>query len=200
MDHGPSKAQDAQDGKCLVDLLGVRRLYTTHRLGQPYVPVMQTQSGVRVYDNPEAFPRAWFVDCAAAVPLVALDLRRQVQLQDLEEGATEGSCLAAEAPVQVEQLMEGHFQVTVDAPSEGWLVLSQTQYPGWTASLDEQSVTPRRANQVMQAWAISPGEQSWQVVYEPTWRWSLWISLGAWLILGVHWMSTAIRKGMQRAA
>ena len=91
MDHGPSKAEDAQTGKVLVDLLGVRRIFTVHQLGQPYVPVMQTQSGVRVYDNPQAFPRAWFVDCAAGAPLVALDLRRQVQLGHLKEGATEGN-------------------------------------------------------------------------------------------------------------
>ncbi len=200
MDHGPNKAEDAQSGKYLVDLLGVRRIFTVHRLGQPYVPVMQTRAGVRVYDNPEAFPRAWFVDCAAGAPLVALDLRHQVQLEALEEREVEGACLGSEAAVEVEQLTDGHFRVAVDAPASGWLVLSQTQYPGWSASLGEQRVIPGRANQVMQAWAISPGEQSWEVRYSPPWRWSLWISLGAWLILAVHFVSTAIREGMQRAA
>jgi len=200
MDHGPSKAEDAQTGKVLVDLLGVRRIFTVHQLGQPYVPVMQTQSGVRVYDNPQAFPRAWFVDCAAGAPLVALDLRRQVQLGHLKEGATEGECVGSQAPVELEQLSEGHVRLAVDAPGPGWLVLSQTQYPGWTASQGEQSVIPGRANQVMQAWAISPGEQSWNVVYKPCWRWSLWVSLVAWIMLAVRCFSAAVRKGIQRVA
>ncbi|MED5374367.1 MAG: hypothetical protein VX899_25335 [Myxococcota bacterium] len=197
MDHGPGKAQDAVARVDLVRLWGVSRLLTIHELGAPYALLTETDLGVKVYETPGAFERAWFVDCAVdSGSLSSLALGSQVLMDQAG-----GPCVGGQGSVRITALSDRELELEVDAPSAGWVVISQTWYPGWVAwdaSAPDTRVPVRRADQTLQAVPVGQGSQVIRMRYQPAWAWTLWVALGAGILLGVHLLSTAIRKGISQ--
>ena len=60
-----------------------------------------------------------------------------------------------------------HVDVTVDAPSDGFLLLADTFYPGWRARVDGREAPIYRANISVRAVAVSAGRHDVTFVYEP---------------------------------
>jgi len=60
-----------------------------------------------------------------------------------------------------------HVNVNVDAPSDGFLLLADTFYPGWTARVDGREAPIYRANISVRAVPVSAGRHDVTFVYEP---------------------------------
>lgn len=59
--------------------------------------------------------------------------------------------------VEILALAAGHLKVRLEAPSDGWLVVSEMAYPGWQARLDGQPAPLRRADVALMALAVPAG-------------------------------------------
>jgi membrane protein YfhO len=57
--------------------------------------------------------------------------------------------------------------IEVDSPRSGYVVLTDTAYPGWKAAVDEHPVPIYQANYLFRAVPVSPGTHTVVFRYEP---------------------------------
>lgn len=88
------------------------------------------------------------------------------------------------------------LSVTVDAPSQGWVLIHEMHDAGWKANVDGAGVPIERANGLFMAVPVEAGSHQIVFTYAPaSVRLGRWISLAAfvlWTALGVKWAS--VRK------
>lgn len=89
-----------------------------------------------------------------------------------------------------------YLKIRVNSEAPGWLVLSDTWYPGWRAYVDGKAIPIIRANYVFRAVELSAGTQDVELVYSPP---SFWLGLGistlGWTLLCIIWLLTRRRHG-----
>lgn len=175
----------------------------THRIGPPGEAGQLAQASGKdfgIYPLPNAAPRAWFVPQAilAQTPAAALDTLTSPDFDSRREVIIMGSGpkLAGPAPAKSDEpanvtLTEAHsgrVEIAVDAPTAGFVVLSDTAYPGWQAQLDGQPAQILPANVAFRAVAVTPGQHRLLFTYRPaSFTAGLWISgatIGALLLAG----------------
>lgn len=137
-------------------------------------------SWVKLYRVRDPLPLAYFVGRAVAVSSDreaarwmfsdAFSPRREVLLHDPRPGAVPD--VPAPGPptlvaARVDRPSGARLIATVDAPTAGWLVLAESWYPGWTASLDGRDVPLVRANINQKAVAIPAGTHRVAFVLRP---------------------------------
>ncbi len=147
---------------------------------------------VKVYENLELLPRAYVVHRARVFPddetaLAALAdpafnpatqviLSAGEALSDSAEVADEAARVITYEPERVA------VEATLARP--GYLVLADTYYPGWRATVDGTPVTIQRANLLFRAVYLTPGQHRVVFIYAPdTLRWGAMVSGIGWVIL-----------------
>ncbi len=119
--------------------------------------------------------RAWFVERVTCYPLntAAGQMLSEPGWQPFQEAklATSAECpTAAAAAVRAVGAPDPNaLQVDVHAPAGGFLVIAQTDYPGWEAWVDDQPARIWRANGAFQAVEVPAGTRQVWMVYRPTW-------------------------------
>ncbi|NMB54916.1 MAG: YfhO family protein [Leptolinea sp.] len=134
-----------------------------------------------VWEPVETLPRAWMVHCAEIVEDGEGALRwvksaagsgRLVNSIVVErESLDEESCGAIqEPPVGVEDLsarsMHHEYQVHADQTG-GWLLITNTWYPGWKVKLDGQPAGLLRADYVFMAVEVTEGNHQIELDFQP---------------------------------
>lgn len=164
-----------------LNIAGVRYIATVRKprvegSARPYAYIMQEQRAA-LYENLEAFPRAYVVFGSRLVPktdeAIAVlrspdfDPSRSVILNDGVEAAPPAGLDRATAPVS--WLVDWPERVEVEAtlPQDGWLVLSDNFAPGWEASLDGSPTPLLRANVAFRAVAVPAGAHRVAFQYRP---------------------------------
>jgi hypothetical protein len=157
---------------------------------------------VYVYEYKDAYPRALFVsssrvadegdDVLGMVMSKDFDPRKEVILEeDVEvEGLGEGS---GKAEVIKDQEVE--VEVSVEADSPGFLLVSDTYYPGWRAEIDGKPTEIYRVNYAFRAVPVKVGKHLVKFSYSPTnWRVGVWISGISLVIVIVGLGYTLVRR------
>jgi hypothetical protein len=144
-------------------------------------PVYATGSAtesVALYRLPDALGRAWIVPAARRIdsgkmPQALSDPAFDPAVELLLEN---GSSSSAHSPTRsfadsrILSLHDGPNRVTIraalDAP--GYLVLADTWYPGWRATVDGEPAEILRANYAFRAVRLEAGEHTVEMVYRPT--------------------------------
>lgn len=119
---------------------------------------------LKVYENPNALPRAFVVYRAAVmgtddeqVSALARTDPRSMVILDRAPAVTpigDGRLFTPATRVQVDRHT---FTVDVENAAPGILVMSEPAYPGWSATVDARPVPLLRANYAFRAVALDPG-------------------------------------------
>lgn len=129
--------------------------------------------GVRIYENEQALPRARWVPSATVIPdddaLRALasgayDPRRTVVLDRVYPIAT-GTSGGGPATIIIDD--PERVVVQVRAPSAAFLVLADTFYPGWAATVNGERREIMRADYAFRAVPLPAGESVVEFTYHP---------------------------------
>jgi len=193
----PWRLTDALEGenRGAFDVLGV-----THYLRQGPAPFADLEpvnalGWSRAYRSRTAFPRAWVVSQAAVVSdAEALDtLRNRSPLLRTKVLLAEGEPLeqpACESSVRVEEEGAQSLRFQVEACAKGYLVVADSHYPGWVATVNDVPRPILRANYLLRAVAIDPGTAIVRMKYRPdSFRMGSLLSVLGWVavvgILGI---------------
>jgi hypothetical protein len=143
---------------------------------------------VKIYKNLGVLPRAFVVHQAEVIPdddqaIVRMrdpdfDPARTIILADGEPLVGEGYATARIIQYAPEAIV---VDVSSDAP--GYLLLTDTFYPGWRATVDGVPAEILRANVAFRALRLEPGAHRVEFRYQPALvRWGALISAGALLL------------------
>ncbi|HZY44532.1 MAG TPA: YfhO family protein [Anaerolineae bacterium] len=111
------------------------------------LPIVYRATNVMIYRNEKVMPRAWLAP-------IDSDLN---QVTAILSGSS------------IDSLTDSSNAVTIRAasPVEAWLILSDTYYPGWQATLDGQVTDIQLANQSFRAVKFPAGAHQVEFRYEP---------------------------------
>ena len=133
--------------------------------------VFQGRSGLKVYRNPEAFPRFWTVHEAVGVP--ASELISRLQTADLrQEVLLTGAAPALEKCTADDEakLADRHdtrLLYEVKMSCKGMLIASETFYPGWIASIDGRPTAILEAYGALRGVVVEAGAHQVEFRYRP---------------------------------
>ncbi|PYN33989.1 MAG: hypothetical protein DME01_16760 [Candidatus Rokuibacteriota bacterium] len=164
----------------VLDLLGVRYVLMAPGAAppRPGLALVYDAADARIFRNDGAVPRAMLVrqarcvDDPAALEAIrgrALDPRREVLLADCAsppasaDGAGAGP--GGSAVIRDESANRVSVQVSTDRPA--YLVLSDTWFPGWAATVDGHPTRVWRANHTLRAVVVPSGAREVVFTYAP---------------------------------
>ncbi len=175
----------------VLNLFGARYLLTDD---EPDLPLIYGD-GPRIYANDQALPQAFVVHQARVIE------DRQARLEALREPSFDPRSEVILSRPPAEMLPLGGTEIAEELPwllsatpdrstliaelsEPGFLVLTDTYYPGWRATVDGAPAEILAANHAFRAVALDAGEHTVVFEYIPlSFRLGAWISLGASVLL-----------------
>lgn len=102
-------------------------------------------------------------------------------------------------PVSVTAIDSNTLQIDVaSASNQDRLVVSQVHYPGWTATVDGESVPVQAYNGVLQAIDLPGGATTVELVFRPE-RWTFWVALSvAGMLIWIAAAGWTVVRGRRR--
>ena len=151
------------------------------------LPVRWRGDGVVVLENPDALPRAFWVPRLelvagpeAVLSRLATGPPRDHALIELlpADGFLGGADASATGQVDDFEDASKHLVVRMHATGEGFLVVSDQEYPGWSATVNGVAAPVLRANYVFRAVRVPAGGAQVEFHYRPrSVRDGTWLSL-----------------------
>ena len=173
----------------LLSLANVKYVVTYGPMTRPGFELVFEGRAVRIYENADVLPRAFLVHRFRVIEPARARLRalsrpefapdRTVILEEPPEDLIGDPALGASS-AEIVAYGPGEVRVAVDTQAEGFLVLTDMYYPGWTAYVDGQEEQIYRADHLFRAVLLGPGRHEVRFVYRPA-----SFVLGAWVSLGV---------------
>ncbi len=164
---------------------------------------------VKIYERTDAPGRAWLVhgvspaadDAAALAALAdpAFDVRTTVVVSE-QLAPQSAAPTGPEEAVTIIAYEAERLALRARADSAAVLVVADSFYPGWEATVDGQPAAILRANLLFRGVALAPGEHEVIFTYHPTtWLRGLYVSLGALTLLVIGLLTSVFlprRKGV----
>lgn len=183
------------------DLLGIN-YYVDSEPPRPGLElVADGSSGLHVYRNPTALPRAWIVHKASQVESYNA-LRARLESADFDP-RTEALLLTAppaltacaeQEPAQARYTSNPNFvRIDAKAACRGLLILADTYFPGWSVTIDGRAAPILETFGALRGVVIEPGEHRVEFTYRPASA----VTGGACGLLGIaflFWVHRRSRK------
>lgn len=157
---------------------------------------------IRLYRVPRPLPRVYVVGQAVradgrnahdALADPAFDPEKTVLLASGEEMP---GTRPFEGAARVTEQKPDHMRVEADLSAPGYLIVTQTYYEGWGATVDGETATVERANVAFQAVRVPAGHHVVEMVYRaPLLPYGLFIS-AATLLMVLGWAGASILGGV----
>lgn len=142
----------------------------------------QFASPLRLFENHQVMPRTYFVPEAEVTTdpeavfdkLVELEFlptktvileKPPLELPEKFAGALDQ--FRADNPVEITEYSDTQVTIKTNLKNHGFLVLSDIFYPGWKAQVDGQEQDILRANYLVRALELWPGEHQIRFYYDP---------------------------------
>ena len=155
-------------------LMGTRYFIGAKPQEQVQVQVFQGASGLKVYMNPEAFPRVWAVHkVATAANDDEAGRRLDAPLPRLrEEAFVTGAAPALETctgqdSVRIAARTAKRVEVEAIMACRGMVVLGDVFFPGWHAKVDGRAATVHEAYGFLRGVVVERGRHRVEMVYRP---------------------------------
>lgn len=133
--------------------------------------VFQGQSGLKVYRNPDAFPRFWTVHEAVAVEASELIARLQTANLLHQVVLTVNTPALDECPtndeVKLTERRDTRMVLDVRMACKGMLILSETFFPGWVAAIDGRPAAIYEAYGALRGVVVDAGAHRIEFRYRP---------------------------------
>jgi hypothetical protein len=160
----------------LVDLLNVKYALSPAEVQAPGWSRVY-DADLRIYQRRDPLPRAWIAATAEVITDDATILTRLAQpgfdprqtvLVEQQPPEPLGTASAEPAGlVSLDQYESNHLALTADMQRDGWLVLSEIFYPGWTATLDGSPVNVYRGDYVLRTIPLPAGRHRIELNFMP---------------------------------
>jgi hypothetical protein len=185
-----------------IRVLGVRFILTEGRMGADAAatyPIAYSDDTSVVYENLTPIPRAYLVHnvIRAVSPEQALQFFETANLDPLDTVVLESEMdlprtvgTSADSTAIVAGETTQRTVIDVNAAADGFLVLSDTYYPGWVATLDDRSAPIYRANYVGRAVFVPAGRHTVVFEYSPL-SFSIGIGLFSLALLALFGLITS---------
>jgi hypothetical protein len=156
--------------------------------------VAYVDQGIRVYEVLDYQPRAFVVhrvrigtDEGNALQLVLdpeVDLTAEVVLEKTPpSGFVSSATRASSASARIARYEPNHIAIMTDTEAAGFLVLSDSYYPDWKASVDGIETEIYQADYAFRAVYLPAGQHSVEFAYEPrSFRLASFMSLAALVV------------------
>ncbi len=135
------------------------------------------ERGMDVLERTRALPRAYFVPSAIAIPDAETILDRMGQLNfraretvllELESNTpTRRGHASGQSSVEIETPDPETVVLEVESDQQGYVVLTDTWYPGWRATVNGRNVAIHRANYLFRAVEVPKGRSTIVYRYAP---------------------------------
>ncbi len=191
----------------LIDLMSVRFIIakpSSGRFRQPLDslawawrphPELPSPGGYRLYENTNVLPRSYVAydaryvstedEAFNAVSAPGFEPRISVVIEDTAAGAASQAALRPITPARIVRYDPTEVVVEADANSPGHLVLTDTFYPGWTATVDGIETSILQANYLFRAVAVGAGRHTVAFRYTPaSFRLGLAVTMLSLLLVG----------------
>lgn len=166
--------------------------------------ISENKDLVKLYENTEALPEAYIVHNAVnvsdgdeslkAIQAKTFDPRSHVVLEeqvDLDQNYN----LQFKDSVKTTRPNNNSVDIELSTNKPGFLVLTDTYYPGWKAYVDGVETPILRANYLFRAIKIPQGEHTVKFTYVPSSFWlGVILSLSTLLISGLYLISRLIKR------
>ena len=160
----------------LLDLMNVKYVLTTQNIGLPhYTEVYRGE--INVYRNDDVLPRAFAVfreqrvdskDKALAVlGSPDFDPHTTVVLEGAGDKPTLPPSTGQALPARIESYRDNEVKVAVTMPRDGYLVLTDSFFPGWRAYDNGSEVPLLRADRIFRAVRLGAGDHLVTFHYSP---------------------------------
>jgi hypothetical protein len=155
------------------------------------VPGLTHREGA-VFEIADPAPAAYWVRGARVEPTAAeaiahldeLDTRGELVLTDEDVAAIAPARRMAHAPREaatLERRTLSSVRFTVNAPAAGYVVVNETWFPGWRATVDDRPAPILRGNVIMQAVEVPAGRHVVELRFRPGYvLYPLAVALLAW--------------------
>jgi hypothetical protein len=148
---------------------------------------------VKIYENLDRLPRAYLAHRVIGTQNLAeaLDILRAGRVVS-DSAVVEGLPSFATQPhptdhTEIMAYAAEAVEVRTSTQEEALLILSDTFYPGWRATVDGAATPIYATNYLFRGVVVPPGEHTVRFVYQPdSWQRGLWLSgLGGVVVLGL---------------
>jgi hypothetical protein len=191
----------------VLNLLNARYILTPRRELPPPLRPLRTVSGVTIYENPAALPRAFIVHTAQAAPSdeaaafllrgKTFDPSRTVLVHDAPGKPASFPPGRAEAGESARVVRDDGDAVLISAALErpGYLVLADQHYPGWTVRVDGAPAPLLRVNYALKGVLLGPGTHAVVFEFRPAaFRAGMALTLAAALLLAAGMVACLVRR------
>jgi O-antigen/teichoic acid export membrane protein len=156
----------------IIRLLNVKYVLTTRPLPNAGYTLVYDDE-IKIYRNERVLPRAFLVPRARVIPdraallaqLQEFDPTREVLL-DQDPGVF-NTATCAYAPVTIEKYSGSEVIIKSEQACAGWLLLTDSYFPGWLAFIDEKETALYRADYNFRAVYVPAGAHTIRFKYSP---------------------------------
>ena len=161
-----------------------------------------------VYENTRALPRAFVVSDVHVVAdhAAALDAIRAPEFDPARRVVLEKSVNSQQSPlnsdksaVKIVGYGPNEILLDVNAAGAGVLVLSEVDYPGWRAWVNDREVEVLRADYLFRAVELPAGAQRVRLLYDP-WSFKIGVGFAMLTLLAIFVWSILVLPNHQKSA
>jgi hypothetical protein len=156
-------------------LFGVNYSVSRDAPGPNQEEVFKSESGLKVYRNSDAFPRAWAVHKARKAPVgkdveltlidPSLNLRQETFL--LVDPPRLETCQEGDE-VRLTRHSAGHVAIEANMGCKGMVILGDSYFPGWVATVDGKPADIWEAYTAVRGVMVDKGKHLVEMRYRPT--------------------------------